>query len=113
MYICNTIKCRPPGNRLPAPLEISNCSEYLDDQLDLLRPRYICALGAVAAQRLLDTTLSMARLRGKFHEYRGIPVLCTYHPAYLLRNPDAKKDVWEDMQILMREMGLKVPEREA
>jgi uracil-DNA glycosylase family 4 len=113
VYICNVLKCRPPGNRQPLPDEVTNCAEYLDFQIDLLQPKYICALGAVAARRLLDTPLSMGRLRGKFHDYRGIPLLCTYHPAYLLRNPAAKKDVWEDMQILMRELGLKTCERGA
>jgi DNA polymerase len=107
VYICNVLKCRPPGNRTPAPDEISQCRGYLERQLEILQPKYICALGSIAAKTLLDSTLSIGRLRGRFHQYRGIPVLCTYHPAYLLRNPDAKRDVWDDIQILMREMGLK------
>ncbi len=110
IYICNVLKCRPPGNRTPAPDEVANCRGYLERQLALIRPRFICALGAVAARTLLDSTLSIGRLRGRFQEFRGIPVLCTYHPAYLLRNPEAKKDVWDDIQILMREMGLKKAE---
>jgi DNA polymerase len=110
VYICNVLKCRPPGNRTPAPDEVANCRGFLERQLELIRPEYICALGAVAAHTLLDSTQSIGRLRGRFHQYRGIPVLCTYHPAYLLRTEAAKKDVWEDVQILMREMGLKKAE---
>jgi uracil-DNA glycosylase len=107
VYICNIIKCRPPGNRTPLPNEVANCKEYLDKQLELLRPKFICALGSTAAQNLLGTTQSMGKLRGRFHDYRGIPVVCTYHPAYLLphRNPGAKKEVWEDMKMLLARMG--------
>lgn len=108
VYICNVLKCRPPNNRTPAPDEVSQCRGYLDRQLEIVQPKYICALGSVAAKTLLDTQLSIGRLRGRFHQYRGIPVLCTYHPAYLLRNPEAKRDVWEDVQVLMRELGLPV-----
>lgn len=106
VYILNTLKCRPPGNRAPTPTEAANCREYLDAQLDIIRPEYICCLGAVAAQNLLDTTESIGKLRGKFSDYRGIRVLCTYHPAYLLRNPEAKRPVWEDMKMLMAAMGI-------
>jgi DNA polymerase len=106
VYICNVLKCRPPGNRPPEPDEVANCRGYLERQLEIIRPKFICALGAHAAKTLLDSPLSIGRLRGRFHQYRGIPVLCTYHPAYLLRSPEAKKDVWEDIQILMKEMGL-------
>jgi uracil-DNA glycosylase family 4 len=105
VYICNIIKCRPPGNRLPQIHEAGNCREYLDKQLELIRPKFICALGACAAQNLLDTKAPIGRLRGQFHNYRGISVLCTYHPAYLLRSPDKKKDVWEDMKKLLQRMG--------
>ncbi len=105
VYICNIIKCRPPGNRLPTSEEAGNCREYLERQLDLIRPKFICALGACAAQNLLNTTASVGKLRGRFMDYQGIPVLCTYHPAYLLRNPAAKKDVWEDMKKLLQRMG--------
>jgi uracil-DNA glycosylase len=97
--------CRPPGNRLPLPDEAANCREWLEGTLELVRPKFICALGACAAQNLLGTKLSISKLRGQFQEYRGIPVLCTYHPAYLLRNPAAKKDVWEDMKKLLARMG--------
>jgi DNA polymerase len=106
VYILNVLKCRPPNNRTPAPNEVINCRGYLDRQLEILRPEFICCLGSVAAKALLNTETSIGRLRGKIHDYLGIPVLCTYHPAYLLRNPAAKKDVWEDIQILMRRMGL-------
>jgi DNA polymerase len=108
VYILNVLKCRPPNNRKPEPNEVINCRGFLDRQLDMLKPEYICCLGAVAGQTLLNTDVSIGRLRGKFHEYRGIPVICTYHPAYLLRTPSAKKDVWEDIQVLMRRMGLPI-----
>lgn len=111
VYILNVLKCRPPGNRNPLPLEVSNCRGYLDRQLEIIQPEFICCLGSVAAKTLLETETSIGKLRGKFHLYRGIPVLCTYHPAYLLRNPAAKRDVWEDMQMLMREMGIELPRR--
>ena len=111
VYILNTLKCRPPENRTPLPHEAANCREYLDRQLAVLRPEFICCLGAVAAQNLLSTTQSIGRLRGRLHDYQGMGVLCTYHPAYLLRNPDAKKDCWQDMQLLMREMGIALPGR--
>src|SRR5262249_41085840 len=104
VYICNILRCRPPGNRLPLPHDAANCREYLEKTLELVQPKYICALGACAAQNLLDSKLSIGRLRGRFHDYRGIPVLCTYHPAYLLRNPAAKRDVWEDLKILLARM---------
>ncbi len=110
VYILNVLKCRPPGNRTPEPEEIADCREYLDRQLEIIRPEFICCLGATAARTLLNAgpTTSMGSLRGKFHSYRGIRVLCTYHPSYLLRNPAAKRDVWEDMQKLMREMGIEL-----
>lgn len=112
IYILNTIKCRPPGNRNPSPSEVANCRDYLNRQLDIIQPEFICCLGLVAAQALLGTTSSMGGLRKRFFEYRGSRVLCTYHPAYLLRNPAAKKDVWEDMQLLMKEMGIALPGKE-
>ena len=105
VYICNILRCRPPGNRLPLPNEASNCREWLEGTLEQVKPKYICCLGACAAQNLLGTKLSIGRLRGQFQDYRGIPVLCTYHPAYLLRNPAAKKDVWDDMKKLLARMG--------
>jgi uracil-DNA glycosylase len=108
VYILNVLKCRPPGNRNPLPDEVSNCRGFLDRQLQLIRPEYLCCLGAVAAQTLLQTDTPIGRMRGKFFDYQGISVMCTYHPAYLLRNPAAKKDVWEDMKLLMRRMGIEL-----
>jgi DNA polymerase len=113
VYICNVLKCRPPKNRTPLPNEAANCREYLDRQLDLVRPKFICCLGASAVQNLLGTTVAISRLRGSFQEYRGIPVMCTFHPAYLLRSPEKKKDVWEDMKKLLQRMGRPVPQRSA
>jgi DNA polymerase len=109
VYICNILRCRPPGNRTPLPDEAANCREYLEQTLDLVRPKFICCLGACAAQNLLGTQLSVGRLRGRFHDYRGITVMVTYHPSYLLRYEPAKKDVWEDMKKLLARMGKPVP----
>ena len=106
LYICNVLKCRPPGNRPPAEDECANCREYLLGQLAAVDPEYIVCWGAVAAQNLLATKLAIGKLRGKFSQYGRAKVLCTYHPSYLLRNPPAKKDVWEDMQFLMADMGV-------
>jgi DNA polymerase len=105
VYICNIIKCRPPGNRNPAPEEIKACFPFLKRQLAVIQPEFICALGTFAAQVLLGTSTPISRLRGAFHMYQGIKVLPTYHPAYLLRNPEKKRAVWEDMQLLMQAMG--------
>lgn len=109
VYILNILRCRPPGNRNPLPIEAAHCREFLDRQLAIVQPEFICCLGAVAAQNLLDTTASIGKLRGRVHDYRDIQVVCTYHPAYLLRNPAAKRPAWEDLQLLMAEMGLEVP----
>ena len=111
VYILNILKCRPPNNRAPLPEESANCREYLEAQLDLIKPEYICCLGATAAKNLLNTEVSISKLRGKFATYRGIQVMCTYHPAYLLRNPAAKRDVWEDMKTLMRAMGVELDKK--
>ena len=104
VYICNIIKCRPPNNRTPETEEILACQPFLVKQLQAIRPRFICALGGPAAQTLLRTKEPISRLRGKFHDFHGIPLLPTYHPAFLLRNPHEKKTVWEDMKLLLREM---------
>ena len=111
VYVCNILRCRPPGNRTPQADEAANCREYLERQLELVGPKFICTLGGCAAQHLLTTTASVSRLRGKFHSYRGIPVLCTYHPAYLLphRSPEKKREVWEDLKLLLARMGRPVP----
>jgi uracil-DNA glycosylase len=108
VYILNILRCRPPGNRNPLPVEAANCREFLERQLAIIQPQYICCLGAVAAQNLLKSDASIGRLRGVLHDLDGIKVLCTYHPAYLLRNPAAKKYVWDDIKILMAGMGLKM-----
>ena len=100
VYICNIIKCRPPGNRNPEPDEIAACIPFLRRQIRAIRPGLICALGTFAAQTLLEKDTPISRLRGHFHAYEDIPVLPTYHPAFLLRNPAKKRDVWEDMQKL-------------
>jgi len=102
VYIANIIKCRPPENRNPLPEEIMNCSPYLEKQIELIKPRIIVALGSVAAHCLLETTDSMGKLRGKFYEYKGVTLMVTYHPAYLLRNANEKPKVWQDMKKVMK-----------
>ncbi|MCL2305935.1 MAG: uracil-DNA glycosylase [Planctomycetaceae bacterium] len=106
VYICNVLRCRPPGNRNPDPKEAANCRAFLDRTLEIIKPKYICCLGAVAAQNLLATDQTIGNLRGQVFDYHGIKVVCTYHPAYLLRSPDAKGKAWEDLKLLMREMGI-------
>jgi uracil-DNA glycosylase family 4 len=103
VYICNIVKCRPPRNRNPLPDEIKTCLPFLERQIAAIRPDFICALGTIAAQTLLNTAEPISKLRGRFHDYHGIKLLPTYHPAYLLRNPDKKREVWEDMKMLMKE----------
>ena len=100
VYICNIIKCRPPGNRNPERDEIEACLPFLQRQLKAIEPEFICALGTFAAQTLLQTKTPISKLRGTFHAYEGIRLLPTYHPAFLLRNPNKKRDVWEDVQKL-------------
>jgi uracil-DNA glycosylase len=101
VYICNILKCRPPGNRNPKPDEIAACEPFLVRQLQAIQPKVICALGTFAAHMLLKTEAPISALRGRFHRYQEIPLMPTYHPAYLLRNPGAKKQVWEDIQKIM------------
>jgi DNA polymerase len=103
VYIANVVKCRPPGNRVPEPVEIATCLPFLERQIAAVRPDLICVLGACAAQSLLRTAEPISRLRGRFFEFRGIRVMPTFHPAYLLRNPEKKREVWEDMKLLMKE----------
>ncbi len=98
VYICNVIKCRPPNNRFPEKDEISSCYPFLVRQLEVIGPKVICCLGAAAAQTILKTKSSVGWIRGRFQDYRGAKLIVTYHPAYLLRNPDAKRVVWEDMK---------------
>ncbi len=104
VYICNIIKCRPPNNRTPESDEILACQPFLLKQLQAIGPQFICALGGPATQTLLRTKEPISRLRGKFYDFHGTPLLPTYHPAFLLRNPHEKKTVWEDMKLLLREL---------
>ena len=103
VYIANVVKCRPPGNRTPQPEEIATCSPFLRRQIAAIRPLFICTLGGCAAQTLLGTKAPISRLRGRFYDFAGIRVLPTFHPAYLLRNPEKKREVWEDLKRLMKE----------
>jgi len=109
VYIANIVKCRPPGNREPRPEEIGACIGFLRSQIEIVSPRVIVALGRVAAQSLLGNGDPLSTLRGRFHEPGGPPVMVTYHPAYLLRNPGAKKTVWQDVQQVMRMLGKPLP----
>ena len=108
VYICNIVKCRPPENRKPEPEEVRACAPFLSEQLELLQPKVMVALGATAVEGLLGLTGGITRLRGSFRLYQGrIPVMPTFHPAYLLRKPAAKREVWADLQSVMQHMGLK------
>lgn len=101
VYICNVVKCWPPGNRTPFPEEISACMPFLDKQLSIISPLCVISLGSVSAQALLDTIDPISKLRGRFHSWRQIPIMPTFHPAYLLRNPAMKKHVWDDFKKVM------------
>jgi len=107
VYICNVVKCRPPENRLPEKDEIATCSPFLMRQLAAISPKVICALGSCASQTLLQTTEGISRFRGEWFDFRGSKFIATYHPAYLLRNPGAKGEVWKDLQKVMAVLGLK------
>lgn len=118
VFICNVLKCRPPGNRDPLADEILACNAYLVEQLSIIQPEVLIALGAPAAKTLLNTTQSIGRLRGQFHEYHlsgtagvgpAIPLMPTYHPAYLLRSPGEKRKTWADLQMVMALLGLELP----
>ena len=102
VYICNVLKCRPPNNRDPQPDEVASCEPYLQRQIEIVRPRIICCMGRHAAHALLKTEASLSRLRGQLHEYQGIPLIVTYHPAALLRNAGYKRAVWEDVKWVRR-----------
>jgi uracil-DNA glycosylase len=108
VYICNVVKCRPPGNRQPEEDEVSTCSPFLFRQIDVIAPKVIVCLGAVAAKTLLQTNRGISQFRGEWLEFRGRKLLATYHPAYLLRNPPAKSEVWRDLQKVMAVLGLEV-----
>jgi DNA polymerase len=111
VYLCTSIKCRPPRNRPPRNEESSNCHGYLERQLELVSPEFLCCLGITAARAILGPEMNLDTIRGRVHEYRGIPVVCTVHPAYLLKNPEAKKECWEDLKLLLRTMGRPIPSK--
>ncbi|MCS6770582.1 MAG: uracil-DNA glycosylase [Kiritimatiellae bacterium] len=110
VFIGNIVKCRPPGNRTPLPDEMAACLPFLERQIAVIRPKLIVALGSTALKGLFgDASLSISRVRGTWMDYRGIPVMPTYHPAYLLRNPDAKREVWEDLKAVLQRLGRPLP----
>ncbi|MGH9692039.1 MAG: uracil-DNA glycosylase [Candidatus Acidiferrales bacterium] len=106
VYICNVVKCRPPENRLPEKDEISTCSPFLFRQIAVIQPKVICCLGSCAAQTMLQTNQGISRFRGEWFDFRGSRLIATYHPAYLLRNPNAKGEVWKDLQKVMAVLNL-------
>ena len=109
VYIANILKCRPPNNRPPLPIEIIECENILKKQINIINPKIICTLGKFASQTLLRTETTISALRGNFREYNGIKLMPTFHPAYLLRNPADKKLVWQDMKKIMKELKLTCP----
>jgi len=109
VYICNVIKCRPPDNRDPLPAEIEMCEPFLQEQLRIIKPRVICALGSFASQTLLQSEVRISRLRGQFRDYNGVPLMPTYHPSFLLRNPHAKREAWDDIKMVMEFLELPLP----
>jgi uracil-DNA glycosylase len=111
VYIANIVKCRPPGNRVPEPIEANTCSQFLLKQIDIVQPQVIVALGSTAAIYLLGVKQSLSGLRGRWHSCRGAKLAVTYHPAFLLRDPRQKAEAWKDLQMVMSEMGLKSPAR--
>ena len=111
VYICNVIKCHPPHNRDPEPDEIEMCFPFLQNQISLIKPEIICTIGRIPAQSLIDRDFKITRGRGQWHSFMDIPVMPTYHPAYLLRYPQAKKHVWDDVQKIMKKLGLEDPRR--
>jgi DNA polymerase len=111
VYIANVLKCRPPENRTPLPDETLNCLPYLEKQIELIHPKVIVALGATALRALLDIQIGITKMRGNWYNYRDIPIMPTFHPAYLLRNPPAKKAVWQDMKAVLAKLGREVPKQ--
>jgi uracil-DNA glycosylase len=109
VYIANIVKCRPPANRVPEPVEANTCDQFLLRQIDVVQPQVVVALGSTAATYLLGVKLSLSALRGRWHSCRGAKLAVTYHPAFLLRDPRMKSEAWKDLQIVMKEMGLKAP----
>ncbi len=108
VYILNVLKCRPPGNRLPLPGEVGNCRGFFERQFEVISPEYICCLGATAAHALLETAEPIGKLRKRWFTFHASKVICTYHPSYLLRNPAAKREVWDDMKLMMADMGVEL-----
>ena len=106
VYILNVLKCRPPDNRPPLSEETANCRGYLERQLEIIAPEFICCLGTTAAQALLQSDETIGKLRKRWFSWRSSQVICTYHPSYLLRNPSAKREVWDDMKLLMAKLGV-------
>jgi len=109
VYICNVLKCRPPNNRNPLPAEAANCWPFLREQLETIKPKLIVTLGAPATKRLMGTEESIGRMRGAVHDYHGTPLIATYHPAYLLRSPNQKGKVWDDMKMALKVLGRPIP----
>ena len=109
VYICNVLKCRPPENRTPLPDEVQNCLPFLLAQIEAIQPKVIVGLGATAMRALLDVQLGITKLRGHWYQFRSTPIMPTFHPAYLLRNPPAKREVWEDMQEVVKKLGRELP----
>ena len=104
VYICNILKCRPPNNRNPEPDEVQSCNPFLKRQLAVIKPKVVCCLGTFAAQNVLQSDVTISKLRGKFFDIDGMRVIATFHPAYLLRSPDKKREVWEDMKMIGAEL---------
>jgi len=115
VFIANIVKCRPPNNRVPAPDEVATCTPYLERQLEIIRPRVIVTLGLPSAKYMLNTKLTMGRLRGNWHEWRGIKLMPTFHPAYILRQytEETRAAVWSDLKLVMKELGMAVPSRKS
>jgi DNA polymerase len=111
VYIANVLKCRPPENRVPLPDEVANCLPYLRAQIEAIQPKVIVALGATAVRSLLDVQISISKMRGNWYTFHGVPIMPTFHPAYLLYNPSAKKEVWQDMQAVIAKLGRELPKK--
>ena len=111
VYIANVVKCRPPDNRVPEPDEMASCMPFLEAQVEAIGPEVVVALGATAVQGLLGVKVQITKFRGEWTNFRGTPLMPTFHPSYLLRNPSAKKEVWTDIQAVMHRLGMQVPKR--
>lgn len=111
VYIANVLKCRPPNNRVPEPNEVANCLPYLLAQIETIQPKVMVALGATAVRSLLDVQIGITKMRGNWYTFHDVPIMPTFHPAYLLRNPPAKKEVWDDMKAVLAKLGRETPRR--